>query len=146
MHAWYSILFTCDRGVTHEMVRHRDASFAQESTRYCNYSQGKYGNEITVIEPMFWAEDSIEYEIWKKTCENIEGAYMQLINAGAVPQQARSILPNSTKAEIVITAQIYEWEHIFNLRVHGTTGAPHPQIRQVMAPAYNEMVCNNYLP
>lgn len=145
MHAWYSILFTCDRGVTHEMVRHRDASFAQESTRYCNYSQGKYGNEITVIKPCFWEEDSAEYATWKETCEDIEKSYMRLIHSGAIPQQARSILPSSTKADIVITAQVYEWEHIFNLRVHGVTGAPHPQIREVMAPAYNEMVCENYL-
>lgn len=146
MHGWYSILFTCDRGVTHEMVRHRDASFAQESTRYCNYNKGKYDNEITVIKPCFWEVGSPEYDAWYSGCKHCENVYMALINSGAVPQQARSVLPNSLKAEIVITAQIYEWEHIFDLRVHGTTGAPHPQIREVMTPAYNEMVRNNYLP
>lgn len=145
MHAWYSILFTCDRGVTHEMVRHRDASFAQESTRYCNYSQGKYGSEITVIEPCFWEKDSEQYQLWWKTCKYLEGMYIQLINSGAVPQQARSILPSSTKADIVITAQVYEWNHIFDLRVHGKTGAPHPQIKEVMEPAYNDMYSNGYL-
>lgn len=145
MHAWYSILFTCDRGVTHEMVRHRDASFAQESTRYCNYSHGKYGNEIAVIKPCFWDEDSEQYQLWWKSCKYLEGMYMQLIHSGATPQEARSVLPSSTKAEIVITAQVYEWNHIFDLRVHGVTGAPHPQIKEVMAPAYNEMVCNGYL-
>lgn len=144
-HAWYSVLFTCDRGVTHEMVRHRDASFAQESTRYCNYSKGKYGNEITVIEPIFWEPESEQYKMWYTTCKCIEEMYMKLINSGAVPQQARSILPSSTKAEIVITAQVYEWRHIFNLRVLGTTGAPHPQIKEVMEPAYKEMLDKKHL-
>ena len=145
MHAWYSVLFTCDRGVTHEMVRHRDASFAQESTRYCNYNKGKYGSEITVIKPCFWNEDSEQYQMWLETCKHLEHMYMRLIRTGATPQQARSILPSSTKAEIVITAQVYEWEHIFDLRVHGMTGTPHPQIKEVMTPAYNEMVRNDYL-
>jgi thymidylate synthase (FAD) len=145
MHAWYSVLFTCDRGVTHEMVRHRDASFAQESTRYCNYSNGKYGGEITVIEPCFWDTDSEQYQLWWKTCKYMEEMYMQLINSGATPQQARSVLPSSTKAEIVITAQVYEWNHIFDLRVLGVTGAPHPQIKEVMEPAYEEMWNKGYL-
>ena len=145
MHAWYSILFTCDRGVTHEMVRHRDASFAQESTRYCNYSQGKYGSEIAVIDPFFWEKDSEQYQLWWKACKYNEEMYKQLINAGATPQQARSILPSSTKADIVITAQVYEWNHIFDLRVHGKTGAPHPQIKEVMEPAYQDMYSNGYL-
>lgn len=157
MHAWYSILFTCDRGVTHEMVRHRDASFAQESTRYCNYSKGKYGNEITVIDPLFFDKDEErkhingcdwavnKYDVWKTCVENLEKAYMMLIELGAVPQQARSILLNSTKAEIVITAQVYEWNHIFDLRVLGKTGAPHPQIKEVMEPAFYEMINERYL-
>lgn len=145
MHAWYSVMFTCDRGVTHEMVRHRDASFAQESTRYCNYSQGKHGEEITVIKPLFWEEDTEQYQLWWKSCKYLEGMYMQLIHSGASPQEARSILPHSTKAEIVITAQVYEWNHIFDLRVLGKTGAPHPQIKQVMEPAFNEMMEKNLL-
>lgn len=144
-HAWYSIHFVCDRGVTHEMVRHRDASFAQESTRYCNYSKGKFGNEITVIEPMFWDNDSEEYRLWWLDCKHSEETYNSLIGCGATPQEARSILPNSLKTEIVITAQVYEWRHIFNLRVLGTTGAPHPQIKEVMNPAYEEMIEKGYL-
>ena len=138
-HAWYSVHFVCDRGVTHEMVRHRDASFAQESTRYCNYSKGKYGNEITVIEPCFWKEYSAEYDMWKTTCQVIEHTYLYLIERGATPQEARSVLPNSLKTEIIITAQVYEWKHIFDLRVHGKTGAPHPQMKEVMEPVYNDM-------
>ena len=138
-HAWYSVHIICDRGVSHELVRHRDASFAQESTRYCNYSKGKYGNEITVIEPYFWKEDSEQYQLWWKSCAYLEEMYMQLINSGSTPQEARSILPNSLKTEIVITAPVYEWRHIFNLRVLGITGAPHPQMKEVMEPVYEEM-------
>lgn len=144
-HAWYSIHFVCDRGVTHEMVRHRDASFAQESTRYCNYGKGKFNNEITVIEPMFWEKDSEEYKLWWLDCKHSEETYNSLIGCGAKPQEARSVLPNSLKTEIVITAQVYEWRHIFNLRVLGTTGAPHPQIKEVMSPAYEQMLCDGYL-
>lgn len=145
MHAWYSVMFTCDRGVTHEMVRHRDASFAQESTRYCNYSQGKYGEEITVIRPPFWKEGSREWNLWESSCRLAETGYLFLIGAGASPQEARAVLPHSTKVEIVITAQVYEWNHIFDLRVLGKTGAPHPQIKQVMEPAFNEMMKKNLL-
>lgn len=144
MHAWYSVHFVCDRGVTHEMVRHRDASFAQESTRYCNYSKGKFGNEITVIKPMFWEEDSEEYKLWWMDCKHSEETYNSLIKLGASPQEARSILPNSLKTEIIVTAQVYEWEHIFNLRLFGTTGAPHPQIREVMEMALNKMIESGY--
>lgn len=156
-HAWYSIHFVCDRGVTHEMVRHRDAGFAQESTRYCNYSNGKFGASIAVIDPLFFDENEErktvdgadwpvnKYDVWKTCMENLEHAYMLLTALGAKPQEARSILPNSLKTEIVITAQAYEWKHIFNLRVLGTTGAPHPQIKEVMEPAYNEMVKEGYL-
>ena len=86
-----------------------------------------------------------KYDVWKTCMDNLEHAYMILIKLGATPQEARSILPNSLKTEIVITAQVYEWIHIFNLRVLGTTGAPHPQIKEVMEPAYNEMIENGYL-
>lgn len=156
-HAWYSIHFVCDRGVTHEMVRHRDAGFAQESTRYCNYSNGKFGAAITVIDPLFFDENEErrvvdgadwpvnKYDVWKTCMDNLEKAYMLLMELGAKPQEARSILPNSLKTEIVITAQVYEWRHIFNLRVLGTTGAPHPQIKEVMSPAYEEMIEKGYL-
>lgn len=139
-HAWYSVHIVCDRGVTHELVRHRDMSPAQESTRYCNYSKGKYGSELTFIKPLFWAEDSEQYKLWQLACKYDEKLYKNLINMGATPQEARSILPNSLKSEIVITAQVYEWIHIFNLRVLGTTGAPHPQMKEVMEPVYKEIM------
>ena len=104
-HATVSVRIICDRGVSHELVRHRLASYSQESTRYCNYSKGKFGNEITVIEPCFWEENSPEYQMWKKACEFSETMYMDLLNEGATPQQARSVLPNSLKTEIVVTSR-----------------------------------------
>lgn len=130
----HTIVFTCDRGVSHEFVRHRPCSFAQESTRYCNYQQDKFGNEIAVIEPLFYIEENRkkEYEIWKKDCENSEKNYFDLLALGSTPQEARSVLPTSLKTELVITATENEWQHIVNLRSKGTTGKPHPQMKEVM--------------
>lgn len=136
----HTILFTCDRGVSHEFVRHRPASFGQESTRYCNYTKGQFGSEITVIEPMFWKKNTKNYKTWKKGCELSEQTYFELINNGATAQEARSVLPNSLKTEIFITATEDEWQHIVNLRYHGVTGAPHPQMKEVMALAYPLLV------
>jgi len=130
-HAGITVRFTVDRGVTHELVRHRLASYSQESTRYANYSKDRFGREITVIKPLFWAEDSPEFAIWKRSMEAAEAAYMALLDAGAKPQEARSVLPNSLKAEIVMTANLREWRHVFKLRC---AGAAHPQMRQVMLP------------
>lgn len=137
---FHTVLFTCDRGVSHEFVRHRPASFGQESTRYCNYTRGQFGQEITVIEPLFFEEGSEKYEMWKKGCEAAEKAYFELIALGAVAQEARSVLPNSLKTEIFITASEVEWQHIVNLRYHGTTGAPHPQMKEAMTIAYPFLV------
>ncbi|MBO5435910.1 FAD-dependent thymidylate synthase [bacterium] len=131
-HIVHTIVFTCDRGVTHEFVRHRPASFAQESTRYCNYSYDKFGKEITVIKPCFWDDDSKQMKLWKKACDAAESAYFDLLISGATPQQARDVLPTSVKTELVITANEHEWQHIINLRYHGTTGAPHPQMVECM--------------
>lgn len=136
-HKMHTIKFTCDRGVSHEFVRHRPASFAQESTRYCNYSKDKFGNEITVIEPCFYEPGTEKYDLWKNACEASEKAYFSLLETGSTAQEARSVLPNSLKTEIVITANEEEWQHIVNLRYHGTTGKPHPQMVEVMTIAYN---------
>lgn len=130
-HAHVSVKFICDRGVSHEIVRHRIASYAQESTRYCNYSQGKFGNEITVIKPLFFDEGTPEYIIWEESCMQAEKAYNELIEMGRSPQEARSVLPNSLKTEIVVTMNLREWIHFFNLRALGTTGAPHPQMKEI---------------
>ncbi len=130
-HAHVTVRFTCDRGVTHELVRHRLASYSQESTRYANYAKDRFGREITVIRPMFWAQDSPEYAIWKQAMEAAEAVYMALMDAGAKAQEARSVLPNSLKTEIVMTANLREWRHVFRLRC---AGPAHPQMRQVMLP------------
>lgn len=141
-HHRISIKFTCDRGVTHEFVRHRDASFAQESTRYCNYSKGQFGNQISVIRPAFWDESKNKEELmdlWVKSCEAAERQYFALLDSGATPQEARSVLPNSLKAELLITANEEEWQHICDLRATTAYGVPHPQMLQVMAPTYEEL-------
>ena len=90
-HSSLSVKFVVDRGVSHEIVRHRLFSFAQESTRYCNYSKGKFGSEITVIEPCFWTQDDEKYQVWKRTIEQIEAGYNKLIELGATPQEARTV-------------------------------------------------------
>lgn len=132
VHGWHSVLFTCDRGVTHELVRHRPVSFAQESTRYCNYSLGKFGNAISVIDPCFWDKDTELYGLWEKAMRYDEEIYMQMLHAGATPQQARTILPQSTKADIVLTTTNDEWKHILDLRYTQTTGPAHPQMVEVV--------------
>lgn len=133
-HYSVSVKFICDRGVSHEIVRHRVSSYAQESTRYCNYSSGKYGNEITVIEPFFFKEGTPEYTAWYMSCLAAEDAYNSLIKMGRSPQEARSVLPNSLKTELVMTMNLREWAHFFNLRAIGTTGAPHPQMKEIALP------------
>jgi thymidylate synthase (FAD) len=135
-HEKISIRFICDRGVSHEIVRHRIASYSQESTRYCNYSKDKFGKEITVIKPLFWKEDSEEYKVWYDAMLHAEQAYQELIQMGAKPQEARSILPNSLKTEIVVTMNLREWRHFFKLR---TAANAHPQMREVACMALAEM-------
>ena len=165
-HASMSVKFVVDRGVSHELVRHRLCSFAQESTRYCNYSKDKFGNEITVIEPCFWRpcrddimkihgskflqaksganDDTIKYVLWYNSCQIAEDRYFELLEKGATPQEARSVLPTSLKTEIVVTADMREWRNIFKLRAAGEHGAPHPQMLEVMIPLLNE--CKLKLP
>lgn len=134
-HAYFTFHFVCDRGVTHEIVRHRPASYAQESTRYCNYSKDKFGGEITFIEPA-------DYESWEDflksqfiiSLNHAEDGYMRMLNNGvqkATPQQARAVLPNALKTELIMTANAGEFEHFFDLRSRGTTGAPHPDMKVV---------------
>lgn len=164
-HASLSVVFTVDRGVSHEIVRHRIASFAQESTRYCNYSNDKFGREITVIDPCFFKDipdvrkagimdfmDGIIKEIptkmtnrdrafaeWYAACEHAESAYFSMLDEGCTPQEARAVLPNSLKTELVVTASIREWRHIFKLRAAGETGKPHPQMLEIMIPLLEEL-------
>jgi len=136
-HAGFSVKFICDRGVTHEMVRHRIAAYSQESTRYCNYSKDKFGREITVIRPLFLKEGTKRYQYWLRGCKDAESAYFDMLDDGATPQEARSVLPNSLKTEIVMTANLREWKHVFELRC---AEQAHPQIRQLMIPLRDEMI------
>lgn len=157
-----TVRFVCDRGVSHELVRHRLCSFAQESTRYCNYSKGKFNNQLTFIIPS-WMEnylpddnawcsiddtseitmlDLIKSEasrnkkegaefLWLRAMQQAECNYQHLIEAGWQPQQARAVLPNSLKTEIVVKANLREWRHIF---IQRTSSAAHPQMRELMIP------------
>lgn len=164
-----TVRFTTDRGVSHEFVRHRVFSFAQESTRYCNYSKDKFGNELTFIIPS-WVEESrelasaanvsahrikdmlynetyVDYEMFSPETKFLAGLtiaeniYLNLINCkGWTPQQARQILPNALKTELVMTGFVSDWEHFFDLRAKGTTGAPHPDAKALAEPLMNEFI------
>mgnify|MGYP001771372158 CR=1 FL=1 len=147
-HASVSVLFTCDRGVTHEIVRHRVASYAQESTRYVNYSKDKFGNEIGYIDiaggialdtkmkdlPVETI-DAIISE-WNQACIDAEKHYMKMLELGATPQIARSVLNNSTKTDINVTMNLREWRHFFELRCDTPA---HPQMRELVIPLLKEM-------
>lgn len=154
-HRSLSIRFVCDRGVGHELVRHRLASFSQESTGYCNYSNDKFDNQITFIIPewlkevdgcdivsdvYFWNKDLLNQNpttTWMKSLILAEDTYNSLLkDHNWTPQQARSVPPNSLKTEIVITANLREWRTIFKQR---TSKAAHPQMRELMCPLLDEL-------
>ena len=132
-HEKISVRIICDRGVSHELVRHRIASYSQESTRYCNYSKGKFGSELTFIRP-YWDDRSISAEMirlracWQEACLNAEWSYKKMIDAGCTPEAARAVLPNCLKTEVVMTANLREWRHFFKLRC---APAAHPDMRIV---------------
>ena len=137
-HCDITVKFIVDRGVSHELVRHRVASFAQESTRYCNYGKDKFGGQITFIIPLYLDYKSAGWNTWKETMENCEKAYFDLLNIGLTPQEARAVLPNSLKTEIVMTANAAEWVHFFELRACNKTGKAHPQMLEVTRPLLDE--------
>lgn len=155
-----TVHFVCDRGVSHEFVRHRVMSFAQESTRYCNYSKDKFGNELTFIIPC-WIKDLEEKSYlahaeyhhtkedaskqWYDVCMNSEFVYEDLIRLGWKPQEARAVLPNSLKTELVVTGFTSDWNHFFDLRARGTTGAPHPQAKELAEPLMKEFIARKYI-
>lgn len=127
-HCSFTVKFTVDRGISHEIVRHRIASYSQESTRYCNYGKDGFGGEITVIRPCFLKEGTFPYDEWKQACSRAETAYFNMLDF-CTPQEARSVLPNSLKTEVVMTANIREWRHFLRLRC---SKAAHPQMREVV--------------
>lgn len=125
-HASATFRITCDRGISHELVRHRIASFSQESTRYCNYGGGKFGGEIAVVEPP--GLDASQHAAWLGTVQRAEMAYLKMAELGCSPQIARSVLPTCLKTELVMTANFREWRHVIRLRALGAAGVPHPQV------------------
>ena len=135
-HESITVRFVCDRGVSHEIVRHRIASFSQESTRYCNYSNDRFGYEITFIKPYFLKEGTVAYALWSTAMHLANIMYSDMLSEGCTPQEARSVLPNSTKTEVVMTANLREWRHFLKLR---TAKAAHPQMRELTVPLLREL-------
>ncbi len=143
-HSQLSVLFTCDRAIANELVRHRIASFAQESTRYCNYSKEKFGGELSFIRPFYIPDvtpssDLDELDRWSEWYSvriKAEEQYMAMLKEGLRPEQARCVLPLCLKTEIVVTANYREWRNIFKLR---TPVAAHPQMRELMCPLLKEL-------
>ena len=135
-HGSVSVRFTCDRGVSHEIVRHRLASYCQESTRYCNYSKESFGGEISFVRPSTMAKGSVAMPQWIAACKQAEFSYFAMLDYGCTPQEARSVLPNSTKTEVVMTANMREWRHFLRLR---TAPAAHPDMREVAKMLLAEM-------
>lgn len=135
-HFSFSVKFICDRGVSHEIVRHRVASFAQESTRYCNY--GKSG-AVAFIKPCYLGYDTTPFDNWVDSCMREERDYFDMLDNGYTPQEARAVLPTSLKTEVVMTANLREWRHFFSLRACGSTGKPHPQMLEVAVPLLKEL-------
>ena len=149
----YTIKFTTDRGVSHELVRHRKFSFVQESQRYCNYSKDKFGGEITFIKPSFITVDELPSNIdinaspevfkafiLKVAFDFSEKAYFNLIKEGCTPQEARAILPNATKTEVLMTGFASDWRFFFDLRYYGETGKPHPDMELLAGKAREEFI------
>ena len=134
-----TVKFIIDRGIANELVRHRIASFAQESTRYCRYTDDKFGNQITVVDPSAHFKNIGSYDIWKEAMKKAEETYNLLISMGESPQMARSVLPTSLKTELVVTANLREWRTIFKLR---GAQAAHPQMREVIIPLIQDFKSN----
>lgn len=133
-HQRQSVRFIIDRGVSHEFVRHRTMSFAQESTRYCNYAGDRFEHEISAIVPSFLQHEDLA--LWRSSVISAETAYMHLLQSGHTPQEARSVLPTSTKTELVMTGNLRAWQHFFDLRAKQLTGSAHPQAAEVAKPLY----------
>jgi len=127
-HVSITVKFIVDRGVSHQLVRHRIASYSQESTRYCNYSKDRFGSSVVFVQPSFAVEGTEGYDIWKKSCEDSEKAYFDLLNFGWTPEQARNVLSHSVKTEVVATMNLRQWRHFLKLRTDRTA---HPQMREV---------------
>lgn len=140
-HSRMTVLFTINRGVSHEMVRHRHTAYSQESSRYCNYSNGRFGHELTFINDYSIAKDSDEYRTWILSRANDEQEYFDRLEFGALPEQARGGLPNDIATKLLVTTNLREWRSIFKLRCDSHA---HYQMREVMRPLFKEV--NGVLP
>lgn len=134
-HSTMTVRFIVDRGVSHELVRHRLASFSQESTRYVRYDGAKEGRGLTFVRPCFWLNNPAMMDLWESWMRDYEEIYLDTLDLGAKPEEARCLLPHSTKTEVVMTANFREWRKVFELR---TANAAHPQMREVMRPLLAE--------
>lgn len=132
-HGNITVCFTCDRGVSHEIVRHRHCAFSQESTRYCNYGTDKFGGELTFIRPPFFTDKT--FDAWVYSCSEAEYTYLDMLKSGASPQEARDVLPASLKTALVMTTNYREWRAFLRLR---TAPAAHPQMRELTIPLLRE--------
>lgn len=157
-----TVRFTTSNSIMREFTRHRSHSFAVESTRYCNYSKDKFNNELTFIAPVWMEEEEItltdflersmfeEYDVYSKsarfthTLQQCEKCYLDLLKNGMKPQEAREILPLATKCDMVMTGFISDWNHFFDLRARGTTGAPHPDAKALAGPLMNELISRGF--
>jgi thymidylate synthase (FAD) len=137
-HCDVTVRWVVDRGISHELVRHRPASFAQESTRYCNYSQNKFGGQLTFIIPEFFEYGTPAWILWKAAMEGCETTYMAMMERGVSPEKARTVLPNSLKTEVIMTANCAEWKHFFELRACNVTGKAHPQMLEAARPLMDD--------
>lgn len=138
-HATLSVLFQTDRAVANELVRHRLASFAQESTRYVNYSKDKFEHSIRVIAPVELDVNIPAFRCWVHACMTAEREYFAMLESGATTEEARDVLPLCTATDIIMTTNIREWRHVLNLRAAGTTGKPHPKMKALMDPLLEEL-------
>lgn len=134
-HRTVTAYFICSRAISHELVRHRALSPTQESQRYCNYSKDKFGGGVTFIEPLWAANDELQKRLWGNVMEMLEDSYLGLLGVGRQPQEAREVLPNSTKTELVVTGTVAEWKHFFDLRCADDA---HPEMRRLAIPLREE--------
>ena len=152
-----SVRFVCSRAISHELVRHRVFTFTQESQRYCNYSKNKFGNDVTFVKPLWvhtereefyghiltntidYSDTELRYMMSLKESEN---AYLDLLDFGYKPEEAREVLPNSTKTDVIMTGFISDWKHFFELR---TAENAHPEMRRLTIPLQNEFIKRDYL-
>ena len=140
-HSLLTVRFIINRAIANELIRHRIASYSQESTRYVSYNKDKFNNQISVIKPMDFGENHVAEFAWRRSCEEAERSYLQMLENGTQPQIARDVLPLCLKTEIVMSANFREWKYVFKMRCDKSA---HPQMRELMISLREE--CRNRIP